>query len=127
MASSAPLTSSTSSPSTKPRRSSSKRQIFMRPQAKSSTGIAEQHGAVLDFHRIGFDVHRARRTHRLAGRNVEPPLMQRALDVLAIDEAVGEARLSVRAGVMRRVNRATHVVKADRLIAERRAQSAVLG
>src|SRR5262245_43284230 len=87
----------------------------------------EQHGAVLDLHRVGADVLGARRANGLARCDVELALVQRTFDVLSLDEAVGEARLPVSAGVVRREDPAAQVVQANRLLAEIHEQGSVLG
>src|SRR6266508_3265053 len=78
----------------------------------------EQYRAVFDFHGVGANVLGAGFANRLAGRDVKLPLVQRAFDFLAVDEAVGEARLSVGAGVVRREDFSADVVEAHGLRAE---------
>src|SRR6266704_6592062 len=87
----------------------------------------EQYRAVFDFHGVGADVLGAGLADRLAGRDVKLPLVQRAFDLLALDEAVGEARLSVGAGVVRGENSSAEVVQAHRLRAEADEQRSVFG
>src|SRR5438132_2748915 len=70
----------------------------------------EQHRAVLDLHGVGANVLAAGGADRLAGRDMELPLMKRAFDLLALDETVGEARLPVSAGIVRGENFAGEVV-----------------
>src|SRR5256885_14707917 len=78
----------------------------------------EQHRAAFDLHGIRADVLGAGRADRLARRDMELPLVKRAFDLLAFDEAVGEARLAVSAGVVRGENLSANVVQAHRLRAE---------
>src|SRR2546430_9919058 len=78
----------------------------------------EQDRAVLDLHGVGANVLAAGGADGLAGRDMELPLMKRAFDLLALDEAVGEARLPVSAGVVRGENFSAEVVQAHRLLAE---------
>src|SRR5207253_3777326 len=86
----------------------------------------EQHRAVLDLHGVGANVLAAGGADRLAGRDMELPLMKRAFDLLALDETVGEARLPVSAGIVRGENFAGEVVQAHRLRAEIDEQRSVL-
>src|SRR5258708_34586345 len=85
----------------------------------------EQHRAALDLDGIGGDVLGAGLADRLAGRDVKLPLVQWAFDFLAVDEAVGEARLSVGAGVVRGEDFSADVVEAHGLRAEMDEQGAV--
>src|SRR6266576_6103066 len=78
----------------------------------------EQNRAVFDLHGVGADVFGAGSPDRLARRDMKFPLVKRAFDLLALDEAVGEARLPVSAGVVRGENLAAEVVQAHRLRAE---------
>src|ERR1700704_4009217 len=87
----------------------------------------EQHRAVFDFHGVGANVLGAGDADRLAGRDMKLPLVQGAFDLLALDEAVGEARLPVSAGVVRSENFSAEVVQAHRLGTEIDEQRSVFG
>src|SRR5712691_3605846 len=87
----------------------------------------EQHRAVFDFHGVGANVLGAGDADRLAGRDVKLHLVQRAFDLLALDEAVGEARLPVSAGVVRSENLSAEVVQAHWLYAEIDEERPVFG
>src|SRR5689334_3441419 len=89
--------------------------------------LLQEHRAVLDLHGIGAYVFRAGRADRLARRNMELALVQRAFDLFALDEAVGQARLAVRAGIVRGEDLPCDVVEAHGLGAERDEQGSVLG
>src|SRR6266568_7906767 len=78
----------------------------------------EQHPAVFDFHGVGANVLGAGSADRLTGRDMKFPLVQRAFDLLALDEAVGETRLPVSAGVVRGENLSAELVQAHWLHAE---------
>src|SRR2546422_7953028 len=85
----------------------------------------EQHRAALDLDCIDADILGAGRAARFAGRDVNLPRVQWAFDFLAVDEAVGEARLSVGAGVVRREDFSADVVEAHGLRAEMDEQGPV--
>src|SRR5437667_11644135 len=87
----------------------------------------EQYRAVFDLHGVGADVLGAGSADRLAGCDMKFPLVKRAFDLLAFDEAVGEARLPVSAGVVRGENLSTEVVQAHRLRAKIDEQRPVFG
>src|SRR5256885_15208771 len=94
----------------------------------STTSLSlEQHGAVLDLHGVGANVLGAGSADRLAGRNMELPLVKRAFDLLALDETVGEARLPVRGGVVRGENPSAEGIQAHRLPAEIDEQRSIFG
>src|SRR6266568_5931710 len=90
----------------------------VRDSLSTASLFLEQHRAVFDSHGVGANVLGAGDADRLAGRDLKLPLVQRAFDLLALDEAVGEARLSVSAGVVRGEDIAGEVVQAHRLRAE---------
>src|SRR5690242_85805 len=73
--------------------------------------LFQEHGAVLDLHGIRAYVFRAGRADRLAGGDMELALVQRAFDLFALDEAVGQAGLAVRAGIVRSENLPSDVVE----------------
>src|SRR5258705_160430 len=85
----------------------------------------EQHRAAVDLHGVGADVLGAGSPDRLARRDMKFPLVKRAFDLLALDEPVGEARLSVSAGVVRSENFSAEVVQAHRLGAQIHQQRSV--
>src|ERR1700704_4517726 len=99
----------------------------VRDSLSTAALILEQQRAVFDFHGVGADVLGAGSADRLAGRDMELPLVQRAFDLFALDKTVGEARLPMSAGVMRGENLAAEVVQAPRLRAEIDEQRPVLG
>src|SRR6266705_5853638 len=99
----------------------------VRDSLSTSSLFLEENRTVFDFHGIGANVLGAGNADRLAGRDVKLPLVQRAFDLLALDEAVGEARLSVGAGVVRGENFSAEVVQAHRLRAEADEQRPVFG
>src|SRR6266849_41297 len=87
----------------------------------------EQNRAVFDLYGVGANVLGAGSADRLARRDMKFPLVQRAFDLLALDEAVGEARLPVSAGVVRSEDLSGEVVQAYRLRAEIDEQRSVFG
>src|SRR5258708_26355588 len=76
----------------------------VRDNLSTAALILEQHRAVFDFHGVGANVLGAGRTGRPAGRDMKLPLVQRAFDLFALDETVGEARLPLGAGGLRGEN-----------------------
>src|SRR5688500_6716745 len=95
--------------------------------ASSRSGrLGEQDLTRFHLRQIHLQVHRARLGERLAGRVVEHPLVQWAFDLAVDDEAVGEARVLVGAGVVRGEDPPADVVEADRLAAKHDRQRAVL-
>src|SRR5437899_10293189 len=90
----------------------------VRDSLSTASLFLEQYRAVFDLHGVGADVLGAGSADRLAGCDMKFPLVKRAFDLLAFDEAVGEARLPVSAGVVRGENLSTEVVQAHRLRAE---------
>src|SRR6266566_1042691 len=90
----------------------------VRDSLSTASLFLEQHRAVFDPHGVGADVLGARSADRLAGRDMKFPLVQRAFDLLALDEAVGETRLPVSAGVVRGENLSAELVQAHWLGAE---------
>src|SRR6266568_7527964 len=90
----------------------------VRDSLSTASLFLEQHPAVFHFHGVGANVLGAGGAHRLAGRDMKLPLVQRAFDLLALDETVGEARLPVGAGVVRGENLAAELVQAHWLRAE---------
>src|SRR5712671_1067272 len=99
----------------------------VRDNLSTASLFLEQHRAVFDLYGVSANVLGARSADRLAGRDMELPLVQRAFDLFALDETVGEARLPVGAGVVRRENLAAEIVKAHRLCSEIDEQRSVLG
>ena len=73
-----------------------------------------QHLAVLDRHLVGAQRDEARRRHGLAGFHVERAEVQRALDDVAVEDAVCETRGAMRALVIGGVERAADVVDRER-------------
>src|SRR5438552_3077103 len=90
----------------------------VRESVCSALRFLEQHRSGFDLYDISTDVFSAGRADRLARRDMELPLVKRTFDLLAFDEAVGEARLPVSAGVVRGENLSANVVQAHRLRAE---------
>src|SRR3989442_15927448 len=99
----------------------------VRDSLSTASLFLEQHRAAFDLHGVGADVLGAGSADRLARGDMKFPLAKRAFDLLALDEAVGEARLPVSAGVMRGENPSAEVVQAHRLHAEIDQQGAVFG
>src|SRR6266481_2721009 len=99
----------------------------VRDNLSTASLFLEQDRAVFDFHGVGANILGAGSADRLAGRDMKLPLVQRAFDLFALDETVGEARLPVGAGVVRGENLAAEIVKAHRLCAEIDEQRSVLG
>src|SRR5882762_6819011 len=99
----------------------------VRDNLSTASLFLEQHRAVFDFHGVDANVLGAGSADRLAGRDVKLPLVQRAFDLFALDETVGEARLTVGAGVVRGENFSAAVVQAHRLRAEIDEQRPVFG
>src|SRR5690242_9589926 len=89
--------------------------------------LLQEHRTVLYLHGISAYVLGAGRADRLARRYMELALVKRAFDLFAFDEAVGQARLAVRAGVVRSEDLPADVVEAHGLGAERDEQGSVLG
>src|SRR5260370_40657288 len=99
----------------------------VRDSLSTSSLFLEENRAVFDLHGVGANVLGAGDADGLAGRDVKLPLVQRAFDLLALDEAVGEARLPVSASIVRSENFAAEVVQAHRLHAEIDEQRPVFG
>src|SRR3989442_8232076 len=90
----------------------------VRDSLSTASLFLEQHRAVFDLHGVGANVRGAGSADRLAGRDMKFSLVQGAFDFLALDEAIGEARLPVSAGVVRGENLSAEVVQAQRLRAK---------
>src|SRR5690606_28410206 len=63
------------------------------------------------LHWIYSNILSQRFTQRFSGTHVEPPLVQRALDLVVFQKAVAQARVPVRTDVVGGVNLAFHAVK----------------
>src|SRR5215813_14847735 len=83
--------------------------------------------AVADLGLEGLERDEAGRLDRLAARHVKLAEVEAALDLLAVDGAVGEIGHAVRAARLGRVIGAVDVVDRDELVADLAADDAVLG
>src|SRR6266849_5724550 len=90
----------------------------VRDSLSTASLFLEQYRSGFDFNGVDANILGAGSADRLAGRDMKLSLVQRAFDVLAFDEAVGEARLSVRAGVVSSEDFSAEVVQAHRFRAE---------
>src|SRR5258706_4463416 len=99
----------------------------VRDNLSTAALFLEQHRAVFDLYGVSANVLGAWSADRLAARDVKLPLVQRAFDLFALDETVGEARLPVGAGVVRGENLAAEIVKAHRLFSAIDEQRSGLG
>jgi hypothetical protein len=79
-------------------------------RARSSVGDDREHLVAVRLDWIGFDVNRARRENGLAGRHVKPAEVQIALDGIAFERPLGEARQTMGATVIRGVKNAIDIV-----------------
>src|SRR5712671_465524 len=99
----------------------------VRDSLSTASLFLEQYRSGFDFNGVGANILGAGSADRLAGRDMKLPLVKRAFDLLAFDETVGEARLPVRAGVVRGENLSAEVIQAHRLGAEIDEQRSVFG
>ncbi len=80
-----------------------------------------------DAHRVGLQIFGRRRVEHLSGADIKAGGMQRALDQLAVEPAVGEPGIGMSADVVGREKSAVDVVKRDRAAGDLDAQRLAFG